>query len=124
MSTIRGEYVFIIDRSGSMSGSRIEMAKNALLLFLRSLPVNSKFNVVGFGSSHELYSKSSVDYTFDNLQDAEIKISKMDANLGGTNILAPLKAVMAIEKKDKYPRNIFLLTDGSVGNTHQVLSHI
>ena len=31
-------YVFIIDRSGSMSGSPMELTKQALLLFLQSLP--------------------------------------------------------------------------------------
>ena len=34
----KGEFVFLIDRSGSMGGSRIEKAKEALILFIKSLP--------------------------------------------------------------------------------------
>ena len=61
------EYVFILDRSGSMSGARMENAKNALIFFLKSLPYNSKFNVISFGSSYTPLFPASVDYNSGNL---------------------------------------------------------
>ena len=56
------EFYFILDRSGSMDGRRIEIAKEALILFLRSIPVKSTFNVISFGSDFESIFDGWVEY--------------------------------------------------------------
>ncbi len=50
-----GEFIFIVDRSGSMGfgSNRIDVAKKALTLFLQSIPQRSKFEIVSFGSHHQ-----------------------------------------------------------------------
>ena len=35
-----------------MSGRRIEVTKDAMKLFMKSLPVGSKFQIISFGTTH------------------------------------------------------------------------
>lgn len=45
------EYIFLVDRSGSMGGTRIETAKRGLMMLLRSLPAQgTTFNIFSFGN--------------------------------------------------------------------------
>ena len=50
------EFIFLIDLSGSMyypdELKPVKMARDALSIFLHSLPEGSKFNIIPFGSSH------------------------------------------------------------------------
>ncbi|TDH15148.1 hypothetical protein EPR50_G00028080 [Perca flavescens] len=48
-----GEFVFLLDRSGSMAGSRIKSARETLLLLLKSLPMGCYFNIYSFGDCYE-----------------------------------------------------------------------
>lgn len=117
-----GEFVFVVDRSGSMSGSRNNSAKETLLLFLKSLPDGCYFNVVGFGSSYKtLFNKSQL-YNDRNLKKATDLAESMEADLGGTEILRPLEWVFSQAPVKGNPRQLFLLTDGEVGNTDQVIN--
>lgn len=62
MAAAKGDYVFFLDRSGSMGGTRIEKAKEALILFMKSLPEDSYFNVISFGSGSERMFPTSQKY--------------------------------------------------------------
>uniref|UniRef100_A0A7S4NVN2 von Willebrand factor A domain-containing protein 5A n=1 Tax=Paramoeba aestuarina TaxID=180227 RepID=A0A7S4NVN2_9EUKA len=115
------ELVFVVDRSGSMGGSRIRHAREVMQLFMRSLPEDCFFNIVGFGSRHDSLYKTSHKYTDNTLREATNHISRMDANLGGTEMVAPLTSVFNSRPIRGYPRQVFVLTDGQVSNTERVI---
>ncbi len=109
-----GDYVFLLDCSGSMRGPRIELAKSALRMFLQSLPIDSLFNIVVFGYTYKSFEPASVPYSAESLKRALEYLVKVNATMGGTNISAALESIMIMPYKDGYPRNIFMLTDGAV----------
>lgn len=121
MDAARGEYIFLLDRSGSMDGVRIRQAVAALTLFLKSLPVDTYFNVVSFGSSSRKLHPQSQRNCNETIASAIAEISKYTADLGGTEIEAPLKDILQSPVIDGYPKQIFLLTDGEVGSTQRVI---
>ena len=51
-------------------------------------------------------------------------VKEMSANLGGTNILRPLQEVLRAQTKEGYPRQLFILTDGEVGNTQECVDFV
>lgn len=89
-----GEFIFILDRSGSMGGTRIKVAIEALELFIRSIPPNSKFNIVSFGSSYKSMFESSIEYNNENMEIALREISTFNADLGGTELFDPCQFVL------------------------------
>lgn len=119
-----GEFVFLIDRSGSMSGNSIDMARQALIYALKSLPPNSFFNVVSFGSNHQELYPQSIASTEDNIEDAIRKVNRFGADMGGTEIYSPVYQVLMRERLKKHPRVLFLLTDGEIADPDQVISII
>jgi len=119
------EFVFVVDRSGSMHGNKIEQARDALLLFLRALPATCTFNIVGFGSRFEPLFDSPVKYTNESLELASRYAMNMQADLGGTEIVSPLNFVLGQEPPaGGIERAVFVLTDGQVSNDKQVFDAI
>ncbi|KNC81976.1 hypothetical protein SARC_05725 [Sphaeroforma arctica JP610] len=118
------EYIFVVDRSGSMGTGQMDKAKSALQYFLRSLPEDSYVNVVGFGTSYDvLFPKRSARYSERSLEDAAKYAQNMKSNFGGTQILQPLQHIYDIlPTVPRYSRQIFLLTDGQISNTQDVIA--
>ncbi|XP_016117889.1 von Willebrand factor A domain-containing protein 5A-like [Sinocyclocheilus grahami] len=109
----QGEFIFVVDRSGSMdcqmhhgndAQMRIESARDTLLLLLKSLPMGCYFNIYGFGSHFESFfpsvtrSIASLDY---------ILIPWM-----GSGVFLILTLIFS---------QLFVFTDGEVWNIKEVL---
>ncbi|XP_058263689.1 von Willebrand factor A domain-containing protein 5A-like isoform X1 [Hemibagrus wyckioides] len=125
-----GEFVFVMDRSGSMScrmhngpgaQERIACARDTLLLLLKSLPMDCYFNIYGFGSRYNSFFPQSVQYSQDTMEQAVQKVKEMQADMGGTEILPALEHIYKQPCVLNHPRQLFIFTDGEVGNTKDVL---
>ncbi|XP_027267639.1 von Willebrand factor A domain-containing protein 5A isoform X2 [Cricetulus griseus] len=128
-----GEFVFLMDRSGSMgsrlshhndSQLRIEAAKETLLLLLKSLPMGCYFNIYGFGSSYEKFFPESVLYTQETMEEAVKRVKDLKADLGGTEILTPLLNIYKGPSIPGHPLQLFVFTDGEVDDTFSVIKEV
>ncbi|XP_059187468.1 von Willebrand factor A domain-containing protein 5A-like isoform X2 [Centropristis striata] len=117
-----GEFVFLLDRSGSMQGERMKSARDTLLLLLKSLPMGCYFNIISFGDSYEHIFPKSVEYSQQTMEEALKKVEEMEADLGGTEILEPLKHIYSQRCISNQPRQVFVFTDGEVTNTKKVIN--
>ena len=122
---IAQEYYFVLDRSGSMKGKPIEVAKVALNLFIRSLPPGSKFNIISFGFDYKKVFSSAKKYTEDSLNEAIEAVENFQANLGGTEIYEPLQNIFDDSSASKkHNKHVFLITDGNVFDPQQIIDLI
>ncbi len=114
-----GEYIakdiiFVIDKSGSMSGEKIVQAKDALKYIIQELGNDDRFNIIVFDSAINEYSEGMKSASSGSVEDALSYINEIGAG-GSTNINdALLDAVDMLKNTNNYdsPRIIFFLTDG------------
>ena len=107
-----------------MSGSRIKIARDALILFIRSLPEGCDFSVISFGTNFASLDDNRPFMTYDNESKTSAinAIEKFTADFGGTKILEPLQAAQTSAAYDSgKKKRIFCLTDGQVSNSSQVI---
>lgn len=85
-----------------------------MIIFLKSLPVDTYFQVVSFGSTSSRIFTDSRKNSNENIEEAIKDIKSMSANMGGTEIFKPLSEIYKTALIDGYPKQVFLLTDGEV----------
>ena len=118
------EFIFLVDRSGSMRGAYIQSARETLMLFLKSIPEGNYFNIIGFGSSYRTLFPNTVPYDEKHLEKALKHAQEMEADLGGTELLSPLQYIFGTKPRSGYLRQVFVLTDGSVSNTNACIQQM
>ena len=101
-----------------MEGESIHLVKKGLLLFIKSLPPKSYFQLIGFGTDFKKYNEEPVEYNQKNIENIIDIINNLDADMGGTNINSPLQAIYNDNSYSKInlSKHIFLLTDGQVND--------
>lgn len=104
---------FVIDTSGSMSGSKIAQARDALKYCLEHLRPDDRFNIIPFSHETQPFKTELQFATPANIEEALAFVQKLEAG-GGTNIndalLTALRAPTAAN--GSRPFMIAFLTDG------------
>ncbi|PVF91424.1 hypothetical protein CPB86DRAFT_809498 [Serendipita vermifera] len=125
------EYIFLVDRSGSMGGGRMESVKASLQIMLRSLPSrDTTFNIVSFGSSYSSLWPTSQAYSAGSVEQASMHVDTFSANFGGTELRSAIQFVFKGRTSVKSssnaaaPTSVFLLTDGEAWDLDGVLHEI
>ncbi|XP_030631476.1 von Willebrand factor A domain-containing protein 5B1 [Chanos chanos] len=115
------ELLFLVDRSGSMSAANMNKIKEAMLVAIKSLPPGTMLNIAGFGSSIKALFSSSQPCTDVSLTQACDYVQRLRADMGGTNLLGALSWVYQQPVHRSCPRQLFIITDGSLSSVGKVL---
>ncbi len=103
--------VFVVDRSGSMSGQKIEQAKGALKFVLNNLNQGDLFNIIAYDSRVESFKPELQRYDDQTRGEALGYVEGIYAG-GSTNIDGALQAALTQLQDDQRPTYIVFLTDG------------
>jgi Ca-activated chloride channel homolog len=112
--------IFVVDRSGSMSGKKIEQAKDALKFVLNNLRQGDTFNIVAYDSTIEAFKPELQKYDEETRKAALGFIDGIYAG-GSTNIDGALTTALAMIKDSSRPNYILFMTDGlpTAGETNE-----
>jgi Ca-activated chloride channel family protein len=107
------EYVFVLDVSGSMHGFPIDTAKVLLRGLVANLRPTDTFNIIPFAGGHSLLARQSLPATRENV---EVARRFIDGQRGGgsTELLAALRAALALPAEADRARSFVIITDGYV----------
>ncbi|KAM7062916.1 inter-alpha-trypsin inhibitor heavy chain H4 isoform 1-T1 [Molossus nigricans] len=119
LSTIPKNVIFVIDKSGSMSGKKMQQTREALIKILEDLKPTDQFNLISFSGQATQWKPLLVPASAENVKEAKSYTASIQAS-GSTNINDAM--LMAVELLKKANREellssesvslIILLTDG------------
>jgi Ca-activated chloride channel family protein len=107
------DYVFVLDVSGSMHGFPIETAKSLLRGLVANLRPTDTFNIIPFAGGHSKLAPQSQPATRENV-DAAVRFINAQRGSGSTELLAALRAALALPSDAERSRSFVVITDGYV----------
>ncbi|VTJ73542.1 Hypothetical predicted protein [Marmota monax] len=110
LPTMPKNVVFVIDKSGSMSGRKIQQTREALIKILSDLGPKDQFNLITFSSEVTQWKPQLVPASTENVDEAKRYAAGIYA-LGGTNIN---EAMLTAVRRLKSDNQAELLSEGSV----------
>jgi len=103
--------IFVVDRSGSMMGEKIEQARGALKFVLENLHEGDLFNIVAYDSQVESFRPELERFNKETRKAAMGFVEDLEAG-GSTDIDAALRTALAQLTDAKRPSYVVFLTDG------------
>ena len=113
--------IFVIDRSGSMAGKKIEQARSALKSVLNNLRDDDLFNIVVYDDRVESFKPELERFSSRAREEAERFVDNIREG-GSTNIDSALKTAVAMIQDSSRPSYVLFLTDGlpTAGETREL----
>jgi Ca-activated chloride channel family protein len=122
-SRLPRETIFIIDTSGSMSGSSIVQAREALLLALDKLQPTDRFNVIRFSDKASSVFPDAVPASRAALEKARGFVSFLYAD-GGTEMLPALEIALRKPAPGGLVPQVIFATDGQLQDEGKVVQFL
>ena len=113
------DVIFLLDRSGSMAGPKMESARRAVMDFLAYLEPQDRFALMAFDHTMEPFQEGRLCSTLE-ISQALSWLQAVNAR-GGTEILAPIQWLLQrTEGELERFGCAVLITDGQVGNEDEI----
>ncbi len=117
------ELVFVVDNSCSMSGTPMNMAKQAMHKALSNLRPSDSFQVLKFSEAASALSETALAATPANIRRGHQFVDAM-AGMGGTQMLAGIEAALDAPPHGDRQRIVCFMTDGYIGNERDIFAAI
>lgn len=117
----RREVIFVIDRSGSMNGPPLAMAKQTVRELLARLRPVDTFDVVGFASGTERLFGQPRPANATNLV-AALKFVDGMVGGGGTMMDYAVRSSLSNQVAPGFNRYVLIMTDGFVSNEYEIFA--
>jgi uncharacterized protein YegL len=123
-SILPKDIMIVLDRSGSMSGEKIQQAREAVRFIFHNLNSGDRFNFISYNDNVSPCFDALLPATSENIGRATVLLDRTDAQ-GGTNIYQALETSLSQFKDgrsdDRRPAYVIFLTDGlpTVGNVDE-----
>ena len=112
-------FVFLLDRSGSMQGAPMQQAKNALRACTSALAESDTFSLIAFDDKVEVFD-SMVEGTMENRRRLEKFLEGIEAR-GGTELMHGIQTASSI--LGDHQGDIMVITDGQVFGGEEIMQH-
>ena len=113
------EAIYVIDTSGSMHGTSIKQAKEALELAIDGLAPEDRFNIIEFNSAARALFRDARPATRETRAEARGWVRALNAR-GGTEMALALDLALNGGDNGERIRQVVFLTDGQVGNEDEL----